>query len=426
MADPPIPSGSPLRNVTADIELEAQIRAAARKPREVPPLVEGAFVLVTLLSAFCIGLIFGWGPFSKLLEAEGVYADRCVEGEELPCDSQTIFYAALYTFGTCALSFGGLPAGVLLDSYGPSLAAMVAGGMIGTGLLLFALLPAQGTPYAFIAPFVCLGTGGIVTALTAFKSAGVFPRSASMLMTAVNVIFDISATVPLITYELYHRLGLSRATIFTPYALYVYGLFGAWGVLWRRLEWRLNAPQEESGAKEEASASAGAHGASSAAPVAVEPITPLDSPQIELRTVLTSPQFVVGLLWFNIHQFRSNMYLGTAKDMLRSLGDADGRYMELLTASLAAAVPFIPLISTTTDWLGVAGSMQAVTVLATVHAVCALVPSLAFQPLTFLVFAILRASTFSVGSIFAARTFGFARLGTVYGLMQVQLTEEPR
>ena len=52
------------------------------------------------------------------------------------------------------------------------------------------------------------------------------------------------------------------------------------------------------------------------------------------------------------------------------------------------------------------------------HATCALVPSLRFQLLTFLAFTLLRAATFSIGSLFVARIFGFARLGTLYGLMQ--------
>ena len=95
--------------------------------------------------------------------------------------------------------------------------------------------------------------------------------------------------------------------------------------------------------------------------------------------MLHSVQFLAGSCWFTLHQLHSTLYLGSAGEMLRSYGDVDGRYMQYLTASLGLALPCVPLISRASDVLGVAGSMQAVTVLAMVHAACCLVPSLPFH-----------------------------------------------
>ena len=371
-----------------------------------------------MLASFCIGLIFGWGPFAKILEAEGVAAHMCsMDPHARLCDAQRIFYSLIYTLASSSLAFGGLPAGLLLDRAGPVVASLVAGGMISAGNLLLAWLPAGGAARSFIAPFMLMGSGGILTALTAFKIAAVFPAAASTLITAVNAIFDISATVPLGAYYLYERVGLSRAQIFTPYALYVAALYAAWAVLWRRFEPMLHAtpadPAPAAPNLESAAASV-----PNAPPSRPEAFTPLDGPQISMRAVLCSKQFLGGCAWFVVHQLRSNLYLGSAAEMLRSYGDMDGRYMEYLTATLAAALPFIPLISSAADRLGVAGSMQAVTLLAAAHAACCLVPSLRFQLLTFLLFTLLRAATFSVATMLVAQTFGFARLGTVYGLMQ--------
>ena len=67
---------------------------------------------------------------------------------------------------------------------------------------------------------------------------------------------------------------------------------------------------------------------------------------------------------------------------------------------------------------GLVGLLQFVTVLSLLHAALALVPSLPVQYATFTVFTLLRTSIYSTASIYVAQTFGFGRLGTVYGLMQ--------
>lgn len=385
-------------------------------PAVIPPSkgpTAKAFIGVTMLASFCIGLIFGWGPFAKILEEEGVAAAACGADAARPCGAQTVFYSLVYTLASCSLAFGGLPAGLLLDTAGPVTAALVAGSLISAGNALLAWLPAGGAPLAFVAPFMLMGSGGILTALTAFKVAAVFPAAASTLITAVNAIFDVSAVIPLGAYRLYHKAGLSRARIFGPFALYVALLYVCWAALWRRFEPALRAPPPP-----QTAAAAEAATAVGNAETKKEPFTPLDDPKLSLRQVLRSKQFLVGVGWFAVHQLRANLYLGSAADMLRAYGDTNGVYMQYLTGMLVLALPAIPLISASTDRLGVAGSMQAVTLLAAVHAACCLVPSLPFQLVTFLVFTLLRAATFSVASLLAARTFGFAKLGTTYGLMQ--------
>ena len=59
-----------------------------------------------------------------------------------------------------------------------------------------------------------MGFGGVTTALTAFKSGAIFPEHTGTLITTVNVVFDISATVPLLAYELYKSIGVLRGQIF--------------------------------------------------------------------------------------------------------------------------------------------------------------------------------------------------------------------
>ena len=366
-------------------------------------------------ASFCIGLIFGWGPFVKILESEGIAAAACGLDSERPCSAQKVFFSLVYTLSSCSLAFGSLPAGLLLDVAGPVVASVLAGSLICAGNLLLAWLPASGPASAFIVPFVLMGSGGTLTALTAFKIAACFPAAESILITAINAIFDVSATVPLAFYYLYSRFGRPRAQIFTTFAIYVGGLFAAWAALWHgHYATFLQRPPER---LTDLTTTSEEMPISSTRPPD-EAFAPLDSPGLTLRAVLRSKQFVVATLWFVFHQLRANLYLGSAADMLRSYGDADGRYMQYLTGMLSLALFFIPLISASADRLGVAGSMQAVTLLAAAHAVSCLVPSLRFQLVSFFIFTLLRAATFSVSAMLVARIFGFARLGTVYGIMQ--------
>ena len=84
--------------------------------------------------------------------------------------------------------------------------------------------------------------------------------------------------------------------------------------------------------------------------------------------------------------------------------------------------------------------MQAVTALAAIHAAAALVPSLQFQLITFVLYVLMypttslastalvaaaprqlgyrRSSIFSIGTVYVARVFGFARLSVVLGMWQ--------
>ena len=218
------------KDIAADVALEASIRAAARGP---PRWIRAAFMATTVLASLCIGIVLGWGPFSSILEAEGVYEETCAPGEATPCSTQIVALSVVYTAATFAISVGGVLAGFLLDWGGPVLASAIAGSCICSGMLLLALLPSTAGSW-FIVSFCAMAFGGILTCFTGFRVASVFPDSQNLLLTVVNVLFDISATLPLLALLLYDARGLSRAAIFVPYALVVGVVFGTWSYLWRR------------------------------------------------------------------------------------------------------------------------------------------------------------------------------------------------
>lgn len=233
--------------------------------------------------------------------------------------------------------------------------------------------------------------------------------------------------MPLLFFFLYVNMGLSRGTIFSGYATFTALLYAAWAVLFVRFHSRpkLASAAPPTPAKEEAQSTGSTKEVEAPKQQGADELhadeDPIDNTIAPLgegasmADAFSSRQYLLGLFWFIANGLHSNLYLGEAKYMLESLGDADGLYMKIFTGSLTAAVVFIQPISAVIDKLGLAKSMQAVNALALLHALLALAPTLHVQGLTFVVFTVYRAATFAVWSVFIVRVFGIAKLGRLLG-----------
>jgi len=284
--------------------------------------------------------------------------------------------------------------------------AITAGCTTCVASLGIGLLPGS-ADFLFALPFALIAAGGSLTFFTAMKVAFLLPNLQTMILTSVNALFDVSAGVPLLFYWL-HEIGVSKASIFSAYGAYVAVLYALWAALFRRQA--LAAPGSASSTDESAEKPA------KQALTAPDAIAPVD-PDCSLHEALTGPKFVVPFVCFYlVHQLRCNLYLGSAKYMLRALGDSDDAYMAIFTIVLSSAALYIPCISGAIDRLSLATSMQAVNGLALVQGLLTLVPSLPSQVVTFLVFTVLRAALYSLYTVYIARTFGGAKIGTMLGI----------
>ena len=418
-ATPPTPNvlDSPLRNVQADIAEEDSIRAAAAKSQIEPltppaPLLLFGFLALTMMASLCIGIVFGWPSIASILESVGIYGGADEE-------TRAVRLTLLYTLASSALAFGGIPAGLLIDRVGPAHSALVAGVMVTTGFLGLAFLPASADDL-FALPLMLLGAGGILTCFTAFRSAPLVPEHSQTVMISINTLFQMSSAVPALFYSLNEVHGVPRAVVFGSAAAYVTLLFGAWTIGWCKLERHLSAQalgyKTDANGKEKNGYTSAPTSAPAPAP-ACNTIPPLN-PACSVSDAMRTPQYIFGVLWFITHQWRSNLYLGEVRYMLIELGDADESYQETFSACLLLAVLCIPLISYASSTLGLAGMMQAVTLLSLLHACSALVPSLGWQLITFAIYVPYRSAIFATASIYVAATFGFAKLGVVYGTFQ--------
>lgn len=441
-SSPPLPADSRaahLLDVEADRSEElslreralAQLAAIADRPGEA--LERRLLYSLTAVGGTFIGIVFGWAALATILEDAGVYSGACeAAGVAWPCDKQAVGLTMLYTAATGGLLFGGLPAGMFADAFGAVPTCLMAGSVLTAGSLGLAFLPAAADDF-FMVPLILLGVGGMLSFYTCARVAHSYPEDETFLFTMINVLFDASAGVPLIFFELHAHLGLSREHIFGGYAVFASIIFSGWAVLFMRHQSRAAAKAAVAAATAQAHSDDPAGGSDSEGGAKVEGgaddtddatkltrshspylIRPV-SPDLPIAKAAVSRQFLLGLGWFLLNALHSNTYLGTAKYVLLFLGDVDGTYMEIFTASLSAVVLFIPAISHAIETLGLAASMQAVTVMAMVHAALTLVPSLEAQMLTFGVFTVYRASTFAIYSIFITRTFGIGKLGRLLG-----------
>merc|ERR1712196_126598 len=79
--------------------------------------------------------------------------------------------------------------------------------------------------------------------------------------------------------------------------------------------------------------------------------------------------------------------------------------MGIFTASLPASVLFAPVVSWLIDKHGIAATLHVVNGLGCLYALAALVPSLNFQLVTFVIYTNYRALLFSAMSVYNARCF---------------------
>ena len=168
------------------------------------------------------------------------------------CDAQIVAYSFIYSLGSAALAFGGLPVGILLDlpSFGPPACAALGGTLVGGGLLAIAFLPVDAFGGdAFIPPFVGLGFGGQMAFFTAMKVAAIFPEHKAPLLIGASCAMHTSAIVPLLFYELMEHFGLPRALVIGVFGAFVLAIFTAWALLWRTFAQFLPAPAGASPAK---------------------------------------------------------------------------------------------------------------------------------------------------------------------------------
>eukprot|EP00929_Paragymnodinium_shiwhaense_P096549 TRINITY_DN5816_c0_g1_i1.p1 TRINITY_DN5816_c0_g1~~TRINITY_DN5816_c0_g1_i1.p1 ORF type:complete len:586 (+),score=136.65 TRINITY_DN5816_c0_g1_i1:158-1915(+) len=388
-------------------------------------------VAMTLLtSGLFPGMIFGWASLQVLLEKDGVYSGLCGANSDatVTCDARTSRLILIYTIGTTVAVFGGVPGGIVVTLQGPLRSSVYSGIGIATGLLLLGISD-EDTFDAFPVGTLLLGLSSSLAICNSIPVAFVVPkRYQPMVMTGVNCLFDASAVSTLGLYWLYTYGGLSRKAIFIGAAVLALTLFLLQALAWRgEVAERLRSQQaaEEEAARKRASSGMQQHQGKQATWLQAR-VYMLEEERPRLHGLpfcqqLKSFEFIFIAIFFASNLFRSNAYMGTNKELLVSLGDAeqDYFYTQLYSLLMPASMVFAPLISFCLRRYGFGVSFLIVCGFGTVYNVVALLPSLPLQVLAFAAFTNFRAFFYSAYFTYLAHTFGSRTSTNMHGVLTI-------
>lgn len=385
------------------------------------------------------GILFGWASLQLWLIEEGQYVNVC-EGH-VPkggCSAQLSQLDMVFNAGSISLSGVTLLVGLYMDYFGEQATAAASGTFVVCGCVLLAFAESDGFD-SFIPGYMCLAVGGCFTLLSSFTvSFTIEQKYQAMCVSASSCLFDASAVVFTVFYEVHLAAGTSRRTMFLAWAVLgavVYlGQIVAWGLVKAsQEEGRAEGPAAEG---EELALKDHVQGASKveiaaeekgmgefalgtpAQPVLEVVPTVLPMNERTLKEQLCSYDFVVLSAFASIQMLRANMYICMNDQLLDGLGSHDQAktFSSIFSFVLPTAPLFIPIIDLSFSRFGIANVLQLCTAVGIVYGGLALVPSMYAQLATFLFFVMFRGYVYSSTGVFIAQVFGLATLGRVTGV----------
>ncbi|EMF11883.1 MFS general substrate transporter [Sphaerulina musiva SO2202] len=168
-----------------------------------------AQVIITIVSCWLAsGIVFGFAALKPVLVDQGVYREFC-SAEELELDVEVcyeqdlrlnVFFAIAST--TCNVS--ALAVGTILDRYGPRVAGIIGSLSLAAGSALMGSAFAIPEFDGYIVGNILLSLGGTFIFVPSFQVANAFPKWSGTIVAMVTGAFDASAAVFLffrIAYE---------------------------------------------------------------------------------------------------------------------------------------------------------------------------------------------------------------------------------
>jgi len=368
----------------------------------------GFLLVADLASVFLFsGIIFGWAPLSAMLVDEGFYSHQCV-GEPAPCDAQANSLNLAFTIGSTAVSFLSIPAGMLVDKFGPAVGTVVAAVLEISGLIGIAVCEDVNRETGFdlfLVSFTMISVGGAFTMFNAYSAPFLFKSSMNVVIELTACLFDGSCII-FTFFKMAYDAGVPFSTLwwfFVGLAGGVYALL--------ILAWIVNAKElKESRAVD-------------STPSAEEAKSPhADSlPSKPLLEQVRTLEFVAVCLYAAIQVPRSNLYLGSVDltnreyALLYDWPDVD-RVISIIGLIIPLGFAAVPFIEASIHYLDLIGTFLVCSALGLLYNFLQLVPAQSAQLLGAVVFAAFRAFLFSILAAFNGATFGPTSMGSIMGL----------
>lgn len=149
--------------------------------------------LIVLMAAFvsilASGVVFGWASLELTLIDIGVYNYKC--GGLHQCPAQQEQLDLVYTYSCCAFNMAYLPAGIILDRFGPKFTSSIGAIIITVGSILFSLSSA---PYfdTTLPGFMMISIGGPFVSLSVMSFSFLMPSKSGTIVTLFIAMLDSS------------------------------------------------------------------------------------------------------------------------------------------------------------------------------------------------------------------------------------------
>jgi len=336
---------------------------------------------------------------------EGYYGHLCDDQEvRLACDAQVVAFNEVYTVVSTLYVCLALPAGIFLDKFGPAAGACVAAVCQVIGLVGVALSPGLNRSShvdVLLISLVFMAVGGSFGIVCGYAVPFLMPERRTLAFTVTSCLFDASTIVfPIL--QVLHDWGVPFSILFWTYAAAAVLTFATLVVLWGQCAAAFT--EIRSKGKEDVS------GPSSL--VASQP----------LREQMRSIEFVAIAVYTIVQVPRSNLFLGSHHLVTEHIAEQNGQLdaAKHIIAANSMIIPFgflaIVAIEGCLRRFGLINTIHITTALGLTYNVLQLIPILAVQVASTVVYAAFRAFVYSVITAFMAHYFGPRTMGRVFGI----------
>ncbi|XP_037696568.1 solute carrier family 43 member 3 [Choloepus didactylus] len=404
------------------------------------------------------GVVFGWASLVFVFKTENYFKELCEPNVgptgnatgQAACRAQDERFSLVFTLVSFVINFMTFPTGYIFDRFKTTMTRLIAIFLYTSATLTIAFTSADTAVLLFLA-MPMLSVGGILFLITNLQVGNLFGKHRSTIITLYNGAFDSSSAVFLIIKLLYEQgISLRASFLFIsvcstwhvgrtfllmprghiPYPLppdYRYGLCSGSGTK-KKEKKPVEAQKMEQQSKE---------------PLSSKEETPGQQPEARsFWSYVFSRRFAWHLVWLSMIQLWHYLFIGTLNSLLTTLAGGDRAVVSTYTNAFAVTqffgVLFAPWNGLLMDQLkqkyqkearktGSSASMVALcstvpslaltSLLCLGFALCASVPVLPLQYLTFILQVISRSFLYGGNAAFLTIAFPSEHFGKLLGLV---------
>uniref|UniRef100_A0A8B9K6X4 Solute carrier family 43 member 3b n=1 Tax=Astyanax mexicanus TaxID=7994 RepID=A0A8B9K6X4_ASTMX len=411
-----------------------------------------------LVECLCFaGAVFGWASLVFVLKSDGYFSYLCVNKTvngtiTEDCSGQDEQFSIIFTVASFMNNFFTLPNGFLFDHCGTTVTRLVGISIYTTGALLIAFSDAALSILLYPA-LSFIAVGGILFLVTNMQVGNLFGTHRSTIITLYNGAFDSSSAVFLVVKLLFQDgISLRSSLIFLsscsvlhlirtflllprshiPYPLpenYSYGLTCG------------KAERSPTPKNRTANGNIQDSQVNERTPFHSENSTEASKTETAVtersfKSCILSWFFLWHLLWLSVMQLRHYLFIGTLNPMLNRLTDGDPALVSTYTNAFAITqlcgilcAPWNGLImdrhkrkpreegqsETEADLKAAILSLCLTALQCVLFSLCAAIPVLPLQYLTFILQVLNRSFLYGGNAAFISLAFPPAHFGKVYG-----------